>query len=231
MKCSLGISNFLKRSLIFPILLFSSVSLHCSFKKTFLSPLVFSETLHSVGYIFPFLPCFLLLFFPQPFVKPSQTTTLPSCISFSLGWFWSPPPVQCYKSLPKVLQALCLPDLMHLERISHLHCIIIRDLIKVIPEWPTHIGGSEVKASAWNAGDPGSEWPSGFPYFLQLKPEFCNKELMIWATVSSRSYFCWLYTASPSLAAKNIISLILVLTIWWCLCVELSLGLLEEGVC
>ena len=32
----------------------------------------------------------------------------------------------------------------------------------------------------------------------------------------------------PSLAAKNIINLILVLTIWWCLCAELSLVLLEE---
>ena len=29
---------------------------------------------------------------------------------------------------------------------------------------------------------------------------------MIWATVSSRSCFCWLYRASPSLAAKNIIN-------------------------
>ena len=54
---------------------------------------------------------------------------------------------------------------------------------------------------------------------------------MIWATVSSQSWFCWLYRASPSLAAKNIISLILVLTIWWFSCVESSLVLLEEGVC
>ena len=46
---------------------------------------------------------------------------------------------------------------------------------------------------------------------------------MIWATVSSRSCFCWLYRASPSLAAKNIISLISVLTIWWCPCAESSL--------
>ena len=45
---------------------------------------------------------------------------------------------------------------------------------------------------------------------------------MIWATVSCRSHVCWLYTASPSLAAKNIISLISVLTIWWCPCVESS---------
>ena len=73
--------------------------------------------------------------------------------------------------------------------------------------------------------------PSGFPYFLEFKSEFGNKEFMIWATVSSRSCFCWLYRASPLLAAKNTISLILVLTIWWCPCVESSLVLLEEGVC
>ena len=54
---------------------------------------------------------------------------------------------------------------------------------------------------------------------------------MIWATVSSWSCFCWLYRASPSLAAKNIVSLISVLTIWWCPCIESSLVLLEEGVC
>ena len=54
---------------------------------------------------------------------------------------------------------------------------------------------------------------------------------MVWATVSSWSCFCWLYRASPSLAAKNRINLISVLTIWWCPCVESSLVLLEEGVC
>ena len=35
---------------------------------------------------------------------------------------------------------------------------------------------------------------------------------MIWATVSSQSCFCWLYRVSPSLAAKTVINLILVLT-------------------
>ena len=54
---------------------------------------------------------------------------------------------------------------------------------------------------------------------------------MIWATVSSWSCFCWLYRASPSLAAKNIINLLSVLTIWWCPCVESSLVLLEKSVC
>jgi len=54
---------------------------------------------------------------------------------------------------------------------------------------------------------------------------------MIWTTVISCSCICSLYRASPSLAAKNIINLISVLTIWWCPCVESSLVLLEEGVC
>ena len=54
---------------------------------------------------------------------------------------------------------------------------------------------------------------------------------MIWATVSSRSCLCWLYRASPSSAAKNIVNLISVLTIWLCTCVESSLVLLEEDVC
>ena len=54
---------------------------------------------------------------------------------------------------------------------------------------------------------------------------------MIWARVSSWSCFCWLYRAYPPLAAKNVINLISVLTIWWCPCVESSLVLLEEGVC
>ena len=38
------------------------------------------------------------------------------------------------------------------------------------------------------------------------------------------------YRASPSLATKNIINLILVLAICWCPCVELPLELLREGV-
>ena len=46
---------------------------------------------------------------------------------------------------------------------------------------------------------------------------------MIWATVSYRSCFCWLYRASQSLAAENITSLISELTIWLCPCVESSL--------
>ena len=63
------------------------------------------------------------------------------------------------------------------------------------------------------------EW-GAIAYFLQFKSEFGNKEFMIWATVSSWSYFCWLSRASPSFTAKNIINLISVLNTWWCPCVE-----------
>ena len=45
---------------------------------------------------------------------------------------------------------------------------------------------------------------------------------MIWAIVSSRSCFCWLYRASPSLAANNIMNLISVLTMWWCPCEQVK---------
>ena len=39
---------------------------------------------------------------------------------------------------------------------------------------------------------------------------------------TARSWFCWLCRASPSLAAKNIVNLISVLTIWWWPCVVFS---------
>ena len=65
---------FLKRSLVFHILLFSFISLHWSLRKAFLSLLVFFGTLHSNGYIFPFLLCLLLLFLSQLYVRPPQTT-------------------------------------------------------------------------------------------------------------------------------------------------------------
>ena len=53
---------------------------------------------------------------------------------------------------------------------------------------------------------------------------------MIWAS-QLWVLFCWLYTASLSLATKNVINLILVFTIWWCPCVKSSLLLLRKSVC
>ena len=96
---------FLKRSLVFSILLLSSISLHWSLSDFYLS-LLFFGTLYSHEYIFPFLLCLSLLFFSQLFVRPPQTTILLFCISFSWGWPWSLPPVQCHKPPSIVLQAL-----------------------------------------------------------------------------------------------------------------------------
>ena len=61
---------FLKTSLVFPILLFSSISLHWSLRKLFFG------TPHSNGYIFPFPLCFSLLFFSQLFVWTLQIAIL-----------------------------------------------------------------------------------------------------------------------------------------------------------
>ena len=84
---------FLKRSLVS-----SSIFLHCSFKKTFLSLLSILWISAFSWDIFPFLPCLSLLFFAQQCVKPPQTTTLLSCTSFSLEW--SQPSVQYHKRYP-----------------------------------------------------------------------------------------------------------------------------------
>ena len=45
---------------------------------------------------------------------------------------------------------------------------------------------TEVSALASSYGIWMAQW---FPYFLQFKPEFCNKEFIIWAIVSTRSFF------------------------------------------
>ena len=101
-----SVSLIFKRSLVFPILLSSSISLHWSLLKAFVYLLAVFWTLHSDGCIFPFLLCLLLLVFSQLFQRPPQTTILPFYISFSWGWFWSTPPEQCHKLSSIVLQVL-----------------------------------------------------------------------------------------------------------------------------
>jgi len=155
----------LKRSLVFPILLFSSIFLHWSLRKAFLSLLAILWNSAFRCFYLSFSPLLFDSLLSQLFVRPPQTAILLFCISFSWGWSWFLSPVQCHEPLSIVHQVLCLSDL-------------------------------------------------------------------IWATVSSWSCFCWLYRASPTLAAMNIINLISVLTIWWwCPCVESSLVLFEESVC
>ena len=64
---------FSRHSLVFPVLLFFSI---------FSSLLLFSGTLHSVGYIFPFLPCFhflSFLLFLKSLLKPLGLLGKPLC--------------------------------------------------------------------------------------------------------------------------------------------------------
>ena len=79
------------------------------------------------------------------------------------------------------------------------------------------------------------------PWFMdltfQVPMQYCSVQhwTLLPSSITSTTgcCFCWLYRASPSLAAKNIINLILisVLALWWCPCIESSLVLLEDGVC
>ena len=149
MKCSLVISNFLEEisslshSIVFPLSLCTDYWGRLSYLS-----LLFFGTLHSNGNIFPFLLCFLLLFFLQLFVSPPQTAILLFCISFSWGWFWSLPSVQCHEPPSIVLQALGLSDLIPWIYFSLLL----------------------YNRMGFDSAIP--EWSSGFPYFLQFKSEF-----------------------------------------------------------
>ena len=123
------------------------------------------------------------LSYSQLFVRPPERAILLFCISFSWGMSWSLLPTQYHEPSTIVHQALCLSDLIPWIYLS-------------LPLY-NHKGFD--LGHTW--------WSSGFAYFLQFKSQFGNKKFMIWATVRSWSYFFWLYRASPSLAAKNIINL------------------------
>ena len=81
-----------KRSLVFPILLFSCISLYFSLKQAFLPVLAILRN-SAFSWVYLALSPFLFL----AIYKASSDNHLSSCISFSLGWFWIPPPVQCYE--------------------------------------------------------------------------------------------------------------------------------------
>ena len=82
MKCFLGVSSFLEEisSLSHSIVFLILCIVHL--RRLSYRSLLFFGTLHSVGYIFPFLLCLSILIFSQRFVRPPQTTIFPFCISF-----------------------------------------------------------------------------------------------------------------------------------------------------
>ena len=96
---------FLKRSLVFPILLFSSISLHWSLRKAFLSLLAILWISAFRCLYLSFSPLLFTSLLFTAFGMPAQTAILPFCISFSWGWSWSRPPIQCPEPPSVVLQA------------------------------------------------------------------------------------------------------------------------------
>ena len=98
---------FLKRSLVFPFLLFSSISLDWSPRKTFISlfAILWNSAIKWVYLSFSPLPFASLLF--SAIWKASSGNHFPFFHFFFWEWSWSLPPVQCHKLSFIVLQALC----------------------------------------------------------------------------------------------------------------------------
>ena len=144
MKCYLGIFLiFFKRSCLFhsiPFLYFFALFTSEAF---LISPCCSLELCIQIGLSF-------LFFFPLPFtslifsaiVRPTQTTIVSFCISFSWGWFWSPLSVQCYKPPSIFLLALCLSDLF----------------LWIYLSLPLY------NHKEFDLSQP--KWPSVFPYFI-----------------------------------------------------------------
>ena len=96
MKCSLLSLIFLKRSLGFSILLFSSISLHWWLRKAFLSLLAI---LWNSAFKWVYLSFSPLLFASLLFIviyKASSDSHFAFRISLSWGWSWSLSPMQCH---------------------------------------------------------------------------------------------------------------------------------------
>ena len=119
---------FLKRSLVFPILLFSSISLHWSLKKTFSSLLAILWNSAFRCLYLSFAPLLFTSLLFAAICKDSPGSHFAFLHFFSWGWPWSLSPIQCHEPHSIVHQALYLSDLVS-KSISYFHCIIIRDLI------------------------------------------------------------------------------------------------------
>ena len=103
---------FLQSSIVFPILLFSSITLHHSPRKALLSlfAILWNSAFRWVYLHFSPLPFTSLPF--SAICKASFDNRFTLCISLSWGWFWSLLPVQCFKPPSIVLEALCLSGLI-----------------------------------------------------------------------------------------------------------------------
>ena len=98
--------------LVFPILLFSLISLHWPLRKAFLSLLAILWNSEFKWVYLSFLPLTFASLLFTAICKPSPDSHLAFLHVFFLGWSWFLSPVQCHEPLSIVLQALCLSDLI-----------------------------------------------------------------------------------------------------------------------
>ena len=118
---------FLKRSLVFPILLFVSISLHWSLRKAFLSLLaLFWNSAFKWVYL-SFSPLSLASLIFSAIHKASSDNHFALLHFFFLETVLITASSQCCEPPSIVLQALY--QMLSLESICHLHCIIVRNLV------------------------------------------------------------------------------------------------------
>ena len=123
MKCSLVSLIFLKRSLVFPILLFSSISLHWSLRKAFLSLLAILWNAAFICLYLSFPPLLLASLLLTAICKASSDSHFAFLHFFSMEMVLIPD--SCTMSRTSIHS---LPGTLSI-RSSPFHCIIIRDLI------------------------------------------------------------------------------------------------------
>ena len=169
----------LKKPLVLPILLFSSVSLHWSPRKAFLSLLaiLWNSAFRWVYLSFSHLSLVSLF---TTICKGSSDNHFAFLYFFFLGMVLLP--VSCPMSWTSVHSS---------------SGTLLSDLISWIY--------LSLSLYSHKGSDLGHIWMVyWFSLLFKFKSEFGNMEFMIWATVRSWSCFCWLYRASASLPAKNL---------------------------
>ena len=159
MKCSLGISNFLKKISSLCHSIFSSISLHWSLRKAFLSLLaiLWNSAFKWVDHSFSPLPLASLFF--TAICKASSDNHFAFLSLVFLGMV--------------LITAFCTVSQTYVQNSSGTLSDLTPWIYLSLPLY-NHKGF-----------DLGHTWSSGFPYFLQFMSEFGNKECMIWTTVRS----------------------------------------------
>ena len=197
MKCSFGISNFLKEisCLSHSTVFFYAFALFT--QKVFLSllALLWNSAFRWIHHSCAPLPFTSLLF--SAMCKASSDNHLAFLHFFFLGMVLITASSKCYKSPHIVLPALCLSDLIPWIYLS-------LPLFDHKGFWfRSYLNGLVV-----------------FPTFLNLSLNLAIR--ISWSEPQSAPSLVYADCIEllHSLATKNIINLISVLTIWWCSCVE-----------